>query len=71
MKYTVWRALNDEGLTSVLLDIARAHVKLALEYSGSNTLPSRKEVIKAEIQRPSNVPSEPSIFLHEVSTIWS
>ncbi|MNB82483.1 hypothetical protein D3C81_887430 [compost metagenome] len=51
MKYAVWRALNDEGVTSALLDIARAHVKLAVEFSNTNTLPSRKEAIKAEIQR--------------------
>ncbi|MGO4185491.1 hypothetical protein AB4Z17_30460 [Paenibacillus sp. TAF43_2] len=51
MKYTVWRRLNDAEITSVLLDIARAYPKLALEYSSKNTLPCRKEVIKAEIQR--------------------
>ncbi|GMK40543.1 hypothetical protein PCCS19_35990 [Paenibacillus sp. CCS19] len=51
MKYAVWRALNNEGVTSILLEIARTHVKLALEYSGKNILPDRKEVIKAEILR--------------------
>lgn len=51
MKYAVWRALDDAGITSALLDIVRAHVKLALEYSHKNTLPCRKESIRAEIQR--------------------
>lgn len=51
MKHSVWRALGDAGITSTLLDIARIHVKLALEHSDKNTLPCRKEVIKAEILR--------------------
>ncbi|MFM9329400.1 hypothetical protein [Paenibacillus mesotrionivorans] len=51
MNYAVWRALNDEGTASALLDIAKAHVKLTLEYSDTNTLPCRKEAIRAEIQR--------------------
>ncbi|WP_424768321.1 hypothetical protein [Paenibacillus sp. sgz302251] len=51
MKYAVWRALDDAGITASLLDIARSHVKLALEYGDKYTIPSRKEVIRAEIQR--------------------
>lgn len=51
MKYNVWRSLTDAGITAALLDIARAHVKLALEYSDTNTLPCRREAIKADIQR--------------------
>ncbi|MEK4994417.1 hypothetical protein [Paenibacillus sp. FSL H7-0918] len=51
MKYTVWRVLDDEKINSTLLDIAVLHVKLALEYSNNNTLPCRKEVIRAEILR--------------------
>ena len=35
----------------MLLNIARAHVKLAMEYSNTNTLPCWREAIKAEIQR--------------------
>ncbi|AIQ75880.1 MULTISPECIES: hypothetical protein [Paenibacillus] len=51
MKYKAWRALDNETISSALLDIARLHVKLALEYSGKNTLSCRKEVIRAEILR--------------------
>ncbi|MNI23510.1 hypothetical protein D3C73_771000 [compost metagenome] len=49
MKYTLWRALDDEKITATLLDIARLHVKLALDHSDKNTLSRRKEVIRAEI----------------------
>lgn len=51
MKYKAWRALDNEAISSALLDIAILHVKLALEYSDKDTLPCRKEVIRAEIQR--------------------
>lgn len=51
MKYDVCRVLDDEGITSALLNIARLHVKLALEHSNKNTLSCRKEAIRAEIQR--------------------
>ncbi|ASA23383.1 hypothetical protein [Paenibacillus donghaensis] len=51
MKHTAWLALDDVAIHSLLLDIARLHVKFALEHSDKNTLPSRKEVIRAEIQR--------------------
>jgi hypothetical protein len=51
MKHTAWRSLDDAAITSALLNIARLHVKLALEHSNKNTLPCRKEVIRAEIQR--------------------
>ncbi|MFD1773004.1 hypothetical protein [Paenibacillus rhizophilus] len=36
MKHTAWRALDDAALTSALLDIARLHVRLALEHSNKN-----------------------------------
>ncbi|SDF03214.1 hypothetical protein SAMN04488542_10514 [Fontibacillus panacisegetis] len=51
MKRTVWRALDDAAIQSELLSIAILHVKLALEHSNKNTLPCRKEVIRAEILR--------------------
>ncbi|MDF9843619.1 MULTISPECIES: hypothetical protein [unclassified Paenibacillus] len=51
MKYKAWRALDNEAISSALLDIAILHVNLALEHSNKNTLPCRKEVIRAEILR--------------------
>ncbi|QWU14894.1 hypothetical protein SAMN04487895_10973 [Paenibacillus sophorae] len=51
MKHIAWGALDDAAIQSALLDIAILHVKLALEHSDKNTLPYRKEVIRAEIQR--------------------
>ncbi len=51
MKYKGWRALDSEAINSALLDIAILHVKLVLEHSNKNTLPCRKEVIRAEILR--------------------
>ncbi|OMD89313.1 hypothetical protein BSK49_13090 [Paenibacillus odorifer] len=51
MKHTTWEALDDAAIHSALLDIAILHVNLALEHSKKNTLPCRKEVIRAEIQR--------------------
>ncbi|WP_340033454.1 hypothetical protein NST50_24290 [Paenibacillus sp. FSL E2-0202] len=51
MKHTAWGALDDAAIQSELLGIAILHVKLALEHSSKNTLPCRKEVIRAEILR--------------------
>ncbi|OME02025.1 hypothetical protein BSK54_12525 [Paenibacillus odorifer] len=51
MKHIAWGALDDATIHSALLDIAILHVKLALEHSNKNTLPCRKEVIRAEILR--------------------
>ncbi|MGN7761275.1 hypothetical protein [Paenibacillus sp. 22594] len=51
MKHIAWGALDDAAIQSTLLSIAILHVKLALEHSNMTSLPCRKEVIRAEIQR--------------------
>ncbi|KRE94915.1 hypothetical protein ASG89_31995 [Paenibacillus sp. Soil766] len=41
----------DNVTTQRLLQIAQSHCKLALEHSKANTLPNRREAIRAEIGR--------------------
>lgn len=51
MDKQLWAALEDVHLHSRLINIARRHLKLALEFGERTTLPIRKEAIKAEVQR--------------------
>lgn len=46
----VWLMMDDEDMARRLLENARRHVRLALEYSRANTLPERRKVIQREIE---------------------
>ncbi|MGG1553294.1 hypothetical protein [Paenibacillus ferrarius] len=43
--------MNDDATSQRLVEISRSHCKLALEHSGINTHPTRREAIRAEIER--------------------
>jgi|GEM_PF-2425805 len=47
----VWLAMEDEGASQRLVEIARRHCKLVLEFGQKNTLTGRRKAIQAEIER--------------------
>lgn len=51
MNRQLWAALEDVHLHARLASIARRHVKLVLEFGEGSTHTTRREAIKAEIQR--------------------
>lgn len=50
MNPKLYLALQDSLVSNKLLEIARKHCKLALEYGEVNTLPERRKAIQGEIQ---------------------
>lgn len=50
LRKSVWLAMQDDVAARRLVDIARRHCKLVLEYGGKDTLPERREAIQAEIE---------------------
>lgn len=46
----VWIAMEDDDTAAKLLELARRHVKLALEHGRANTSPDRRKAIGKEIQ---------------------
>lgn len=47
----VWLAKDDDVIADRLLSIVKKHCKLALEHGRRDTLPERREAIRAEIER--------------------
>lgn len=46
----VWLAMEDEDVAQRLVEIARRHCKLVLEFGHKNTTADRREGIRAEIE---------------------
>lgn len=51
MRKSVWLAIQDDVTAQKLVDIARRHCKLVIEFGGKDTLPERRKAIQAEIER--------------------
>jgi len=48
---SVWVAMEDNDISAMLVELTRAHCKLALEHSDRDTTPERRKAIRAEIER--------------------